>query len=282
MADYSNSKGAFGGVYPETSVGGAAWKRTEPLITPQQLRRRMLLGIPLVSFMKDPITGKPIVVTDDDLQDFIVRAVAMAETETGATIFPEQFNEKQPFDRNEYESFGFFKLMKRPVSSVEEFAVTPANNIDVFSVPLDWVETSYLVRGQLNIVPLTIALTAGGGVVNSQGGGGAVFLSILGNKPWVPAFWRIKYTAGYPDGAIPIIVNELIGSIAAMDVLSQLAATYARSSSASLSVDGLSQSVSTPGPQIYVQRCQELAETRKKLVKKIKTMVGLNIFSGNV
>jgi hypothetical protein len=77
-------------------------------------------------------------------------------------------------------------------------------------------------------------------------------------------------------------VNQLIGIIAAMQVLSQVAAAYAGSTSTSLGIDGMSQSVSTPGPNRYQIRIEELRAHRALLVKKIKKSYGSKFVVGTV
>lgn len=283
--DYTYSKFPLGDVYPPNAKDTSSLQRLEPLITPEQLKTRFLFGVPLVSALKNPITGDRAKMTDDMVRDIIMGAISDAEEETQTVIAPVQFNEKYEFDRNEYLSFGYFRTKKRPVSSIDSMFVTPANNVDVFQVPLDWVETGHLVAGQINIIPIGIALTGsafGGGVVSGVGAGAAAFLAILGNQSWIPAFWRITYTAGYPDYMVPRYVNDLIGTIAAIKILSELGATFAQVQSSSLGIDGLSQSVSTPGPNIYEVRIAKLEEQKKKYIKSVKRNTGLGIFVGNV
>lgn len=280
MADFTNSKKALGSALPENAVDTAR-QQVEPLITVDQLKSRFLWGVPLVSATKDPMTGRSQVMTDDMLADLIESAVSQAELELKIDIFPVQREEKQPFDINLYNSFGYFQLAHRPCSSIDKLSVTPSNELDVYVVPNDWVEGAYLNRGQVNIIPLTVAFVQGT-YIPQQSSGGAAFLQILGNKAWIPAWWKIKYTSGFPDGMVPRIVNDYIGVQAAMEVLSMLALTYARTNSHSLGIDGLSQSVSTPGPQIFKVRLDELEERRKRIEKKIKAIFGYKIFSGTL
>jgi hypothetical protein len=279
MADYTKTKSGPGVLFPENALE-SSWNRVEPLVTPEQVRGRHLFGIPLVSAMKDPLTGKAMVYTDDLIRDTIDRAVAQVETETHLDIFPVQRAQKYPFDRNEYEAFGYTRLEHRPVASVESLAITPPSGSDIYQVPLEWIETGYLPKGQINLIPLGNAIAYG--TPANVGSGGALFLNVLGTKAWIPAFWQVTYTTGFPDGMLPKSVNELIGIVAGMKVLSALAVTYGKSQSHSLGIDGLSQSVGTPGPQIFKVRYDELAEEKKVLIKKLKTQYGLNLFSGNV
>ena len=280
MADYTNSRKGSGAPYPENAIETAR-QQLEPLITPDLLKTRHLFGVPLVAAMKDPLTGKQQVMTDDMLADYIDGAVSQAELELKIDIFPVKRQEKQPFDINLYNSFGYFQLSHRPCTSVDKLSVTPSNQLDVYVVPNDWVEGAYLHRGQVNIVPLTVAFVQGT-YIPQQSSGGAAFLQILGNKAWIPAWWQIEYTSGFPDGMVPRVINEYIGTVAAHEALSMLALTYARANSHSLGIDGLSQSVSTPGPQIFKVRMDELEAKKLALTKKIKAIYGFKIFSGTL
>jgi hypothetical protein len=168
------------------------------------------------------------------------------------------------------------------VASIESMTVTPSDELDIYEVPLDWIETGNLHRGQVNLIPLTIALTKQGSLTPTATTGGALMLSLLGYSSWVPAFWKVKYTVGFPSGKVPKVVNNLIGCVAAIEVLSLLASTYAKNQSGSLSIDGMSQSISTPGPQIFTQRIADLTAKRVLLTKKLKTWAGLTLFSASV
>jgi len=277
--DFSGSRPGIANTFPEVALDTAR-THLEPLITPEQLKARFLFGIPLVSRLQDPLTKKFQVYNEEMISDIIEGAVETAEQEAKIDIFPVKRREKHPFDRNLYESFGYMQLEHRPIHFIDKLSVTPSNNIDVFDVPLTWVEPAYLIRGQINIVPLTISFL-NGGFVPTQGAGGAAFLSILGNKAWIPAYWQVEYTSGFKDGHLPRIVNELIGCIAAQEILSQLAATF-RVTSHSLGIDAMSQSVSGPGPQIFALRMKELDEKRTRIVKKLKAAYGQKIFSSSV
>jgi hypothetical protein len=279
--NYDNSKETIGGISPP-GVIASGWARLEPLITAEQLRNLHLFGIPLYSAIKDPVTKKPQHMSDELIDEKILEAVALAEAELGMQIFPTQHKEKYPFDRNEYQSLGYLKLRNRPVASIEKFSVTPANEIDVFVIPNDWIDVGGMAEGRLSIIPINIALLGGGVSGNAMTTGGSWFLSILGNRAWISSFWEITYTTGFPNGLIPKMVNQLISAVAAMEVLSLLAATYARSTSHSMGIDSISQSISTPGPQLFVQRIQELGERKKMLIGKLKAQWGLKVFSNNV
>lgn len=280
IGDYSGSKQGVGAVDPTHAIA-SSYDRLEPLVTPQQIRDEFLFGIPLVSKFVNPSTGKYDVMSDSAIGKIIERAVSMVETMVGIDVFPVQRKEKHPFDRCLYESLGYFKLEHRPATSIDQMAVVPANNTDVYVVPIEWIESAYLDKGQINIIPLTIAFQ-NGGFIPSQSSGGAMFLAILGQKHWIPAFWQIIYTSGFKDGLIPRQVNELIGTIASIEILSMLAATWAGSTSHSLGYDSMNQSISTPGPQIFSVRIQDLMTKRDALIGKIKGKYGFKLYSGTL
>jgi hypothetical protein len=279
--DFTNAKSGPK-LYPATGTE-AEYNRMEPLISPEQLVRRFLWGIDLSSQMKDPFTGKPVRWTPEMVKDIIDGAMQTVELETGAWLRPVVFKEKHPFDRFAYKSYGFFQLRNTPASKIVSVGVVPPNGEAVYSMPLEWVETAYLNRGQINVIPMTAAQVGGSsttGIFPGQSAnGGAFYLTIVQQAGWVPAYWQIEYVAGYCDGQVPRVVNELVGTVAAMEILSMLATTYAKVQSHSLGIDGLSQSVSTPGPQIFATRMEELDKKKAMLTKKFKSLVGRKIFS---
>ena len=172
-------------------------------------------------------------------------------------------------------------LPDHPVQSLDKLAVTASNGSDLYLVPPDWVETAYIHTGQINIIPMTIAFQYGGFFVPSNSpNGGSAFLAILGQNPWIPAYWQVTYTTGFPEGRLPQMVNELVGVISAIEALGLLATTNARNSSHSIGVDGLSQSISTPGPQIYDARITLLTDKKDRLVRKLRSIFGTNLFTG--
>jgi hypothetical protein len=280
MADYTTSKGALNGVYPVGSIQ-ATFTDIEPLITPQQLRKRHLFGIPLVAPFPDPITKKPMILDETDLQDTIMRAVALAES-NNFFIFPRRQGKKYPWDRELFLAYGYLKLEERPVSSIQKLEIRPANNQTIFSVDLSWIETAHLAKGQVNIVPLNIATISGGGVIQGGTNSGSMFLSVLAAQGWMPAYWYAEYTVGFPDAKIPRVINEAVGIQSAILILQQLQAARALVNSQSIGLDGFSQSVSHKGGETYAANIELLERQLVALQKKIKTMFGLTMFVTNI
>jgi hypothetical protein len=87
--------------------------------------------------------------------------------------------------------------------------------------------------------------------------------------------------AGFDEGKLPKVMNEIIGMSAAIDVLSMLSTTN-KSNSHSLGIDGMSQSISGQGPQVYDGRIKQLEEQRRLLMNKVKSLFQLNLISGTI
>ena len=277
----NESKEGIGALYHENCVK-ADYTDLEPLITPDKLKGIHLFGIPLVSAQRDPITNRPQIMTDDLIKDFIQEAIALAEAESKLELLPRQIKEKQPFDRALYDSFSYCQLRHRPVFSLEKITVTASDQEDLYIVPLTWVDIGYLHLGQVNLIPLTLSIKSGNMVPLASNPAGAVFLSIWGSRSFIPSFWQYEYRVGFPDAQFPKIINQYIGVIAAMEILSVLATTYSRTTSSSLSVDGLSQSSSTPGAEIFAQRLSELGDKRRWLLGRLQASFNMKIVVDNV
>lgn len=281
MADYSEAREPAVGQWPIRGKE-SAWTRLEPLVTPAHLRAIHLFGIPLVSAIPDPVTGKYRVMDDDIVLTFIERAVALVEAETAIDLLPVDVEERAAFDRQEFEAWGYLKTNRKPISRVRGLSIQSSDGTDLYTFPLQWLETGYFHRGHLHIIPLAVTGDQGA-IVPLTATGGITFMTMFGNvSTWMAAYWYVKYESGFKDGKLPGLLNDLVGTVAAIEILAALAATYAQQQSMSLGIDGLSQSHSMPGPQLFQVRIEQLTEKRQKLVGRIKTIFGQNLFVGNV
>lgn len=263
----------LGSEWDNTTDAQASFTRYEPILTVDQLKERYLFGIPLVAALPDPLTKKKAIYTDGMLKDAIMRACNTAETEVGSGfhIAPVEVKRRVPMDKAEYKSLGFFRLPDAPILRVTSLAVRPADGSIVYEAPLSWVDPGQFKKGQINLIPLTAAFLGTGGGVAAFADGGAAWLTLIASTQWVASFWEIDYIAGMDEGHIPLVINEFIGIIAAIDILGKLAATY-RIASYSTGLDAASQSVSGPGPALYDAAIQRLMDEKKVKLGKIKTM----------
>lgn len=283
MADFTNSKSYGTCTYPVHADGASGLlRRCEALLTPEKLISRFLKGIPLKFPNGDEFTP-------DDLKDKINLAMNEAELLLGSTITREAFKEKHPFDWSLYKAFIHIKTEHGPINSLEHIAIKASNGLNIFEIPPEWIETANFSKNLINVIPLLAAFGANsvqGTPVAASGGAGAAFLAIwtaYGNANSIPAYWEVSYTAGMSnkEGQVPVPVNELIGVIAAMDVLSLIAPTNLYNSQ-SLSQDGISQSSSGPGPMLYRTRMDELERKKEELIRKLKAVFSRRYFIGNI
>jgi len=275
-ADYSNSRRSMGCVYPLYAIdAGANVNRYEPLISPEIFRTDYLFGIPL----KSPLTGQ--VLNNNDLKRALDRAMNLVETKIKINIAPVQRKIRKEYDKNLYQAYCHLEMPYRPIMSVEELAIEDASGNSFFIFPPELIETGNFQTGLItlgystNIFSSTIFNTAG-----ATSSFSSYILSTVQPR-FMPAFFSIKCTTGFPENKIPEILNDLIGIEAAIDILSRLGPLI-RMTSSSLSLDGMQQSVGSPGPNIYALRIDDLKEKRDELYKNIKMMYYNSVFMSTV
>lgn len=275
MADFTQSKKFYTAIYPvHAEQTSGLIRRCEPLLTQEQLIGRFLKGIPLRFRNGDEFTP-------NDLKDRIHLAMNEAEVQLGTTITREAFKQKAPFDYALYKAYIHIRAEHGPMVSLEHLAIVSADGNNIFEIPPTWIETANFSKRLINVVPLLAAYgvnQVGGAVGNA----GIAFLTVMDGLNWVPAYWQINYTAGLSnkEGQVPVIVNELIGCIAAMAILSEIAPTNIYNSQ-SQTQDGISQSSSGPGPRLYEKRIEELTIKRDEIIKKLKALFSTRYFIGN-
>lgn len=272
----TGSKSITTKVYPVHADGTSGLlTRCEPLLGVEKFRRLFLKGIPTVFRNGDHLTT-------EDIQEKLNWAMNETELLLGLTITREAFKHKVPFDYAEYKAYIFIRAEKGPMISLEELAIVSADDNNIFTIPPTWIETTNFSKRLINVIPLLAAYGVNQ-VAGAVGNAGIAFLTVMDGLSWVPAYWQIKYTAGLSDneGQVPSAVNELIGCVAAISILSEIAATFIYNSQ-SQSQDGISQSSSGPGPHIYDVRIAWLEAKRDELVKKFKSIFSTRYFIGNI
>lgn len=276
MADFSQSKGYGTAMYPVHALETSGLiRRCEPIITPEQLISRYLLGIPLTFPNGDTFTP-------DALKDQIHLAINQAEILMGRNINREQFKQKVPFDYSLYRAYIHIRAEHGPIISIEQLAIVSADFNNIFEIPPTWIETANFSKNLINVIPLLAAYGVNT-VQGAVGNAGIAFLTVMDGLNWVPSYWEIKYTAGLSakEGQVPVPVNELIGIIAAINILSMIAPLFLFTSQAQ-SQDGISQSSSGPGPRIYQLRIEELMLRRDELTRKLKGIFSSKYFIDNI
>lgn len=259
--------------------GEPGFTRFGPLIDIERLKQEYLFGIPLES----ALTGDKI--TDETLKNFIKKGVSEFETSVRIPVNPVRIVDRFDFERADDLRFGTRRLTRWPVIKVEALkALWPGRNEALAALdkdgnpvggatdtqeieyPTSWV-TLLGDTGLIRIVPNS------GSLVNADVNflASSAFRSVVlgGLKNW-PNMWRVIYQAGYERDKVPEVVNDLVGVFAAIKFLSMMGPAIFPVAGQSIGVDGLSQSVSTAGPQWLAGRIKELTAERDRLIDQLK------------
>ena len=275
MADYINSKNFGTKVYPvEAFSTSDLMQRCEAILTPDLLVSRYLKS------QEKEVKAK---YSNDELKDRINLAMNEFELQSGMRVNKVQDKQRIPFDRDLYKSFVYIKTNHGPILSVEEIQIQSSNGENIYNLPATWIEVGHAHKRQLNLVPILSIFGAAGLQDGQASNAGLIFLQAINNFQWLPAFFTVKYTHGLcnQEGGVPIPVNEIIGMVAAIELLSDLQSAN-KYNSTSVSQDGISQSASSSGPQIYAKRIEDLTTKKDLAMKRLKAVFSNKYFLSNI
>jgi hypothetical protein len=274
--DFDRDKQHYSAGYPVHAVRSSGLlSRCEPILTPQLLVSRYLKGIPLAFPNGDSYTAI-------DIADQIRLAMNEVELACRITITREQFTDNVPFDIALYKSFIYLKTEQGPILSVEDVRIVSSDGYSVFKIPSSWLTSGQFSKNIVNVVPILGAYSvATGGGVGAYGG--IPYLNVFSQLSFVPNFWQIDYTTGVSkiEGQFPTVVNDLVGVIAAINMLSNIMNMFIHTSQ-SQSRDGISQASSGPGTRIYLPYIELLEARKKELMGKIKSIFGSKFVVSNI
>lgn len=249
--------------------------RVEPVLTPAKLKSRYLKGI------LDKLPAG-VSYSNDELKDQINMAINELETELKVPVFAEKFKERLPFDYNLYRSYIHLRTQNGPILSIDSLGIVSANRENIFRLPAEWIDTGLFHQRQINVIPLLAAYGVNS-VTGSIANAGIAFLTVLGGLGWVPSYWEVDITVGLckEPGQVPIVVNNLIGIYAALNILSTIAPNNSNTS-ISIGQDGISQASSNPGPAIFQTRINELEGKKRILLKQLQRIFGQKFYITNI
>jgi len=206
------------------------------VLSVEELKSIFLFG---VSFLDDDGNSFP-----DAIFEFYIRsAQEWLQREVQVLLFPTDIvSETHDYEFNDFLEYGFLKLHWAPVRSVSRYSIKfPMSSASLDFDP-SWLRVNAM-SGTINLIPTQGTLS---NMLIGQGGG---FLPMLyGSNPYVPMVVEVDYSVGFKNpGLIPADIREVIGMKAAMGPLNIAGDLLggAGIASKSLSLDGLSESIST-------------------------------------
>lgn len=245
------------------------FKRFTTVPTVEDVKDNQLFGVPLVS----PLTKQTL--KDKTIQSMIHKAISEIEHELKLFISPVTIKrERINYSWNDfYNAFGWLQLANRPILEVQKLEVSIPSASDAENLvewPTQWLKT-YREHGTIQLVPLT----GSGSVLITQVSSGVAFPIRLFNASDFPQFWAVTYRVGFENDELPFAIAQLIEVMAAIKILSLLSPVIFPYNSYSLGMDGLSQSVSTAGPQWFAARLQQLDQQKQELMDSIRSFYEL-------
>lgn len=225
------------------------------LPTSDTLKQTSLFGIPL----KSALTGQTL--SDETLNNYIIQAISRLEHELNIFITPVHFEERHDYDREIWtQQYAWVKLNNSPVLDCQSVQLSFGNGTPLpplVEFPLEFVYVNGQ-EGAIRLVPV-LGTASSGFVLSSFAGAQFMALMAMGLMNF-PGAVLVKYRAGFEPNKVPAMISGLIEKKAAYMVLSTIGHLLFPYNSVGVGVDGLSQSVSTPGPQFLAARLQQLQQ----------------------
>lgn len=242
---------------PSPSVPGIGILATK-IISASQLRQRYMFGIRTTDD-----TGTPM--PDAVYQFYILAAVRRIERELDIPILPQMFVEFKDYYSTDWKQYCTIDLSNYPLLDVQQFRVAYPSGQTVIVWPNEWLRIDK-EAGNIRVVPTAGSLSE---ILIAQGG-----MFMLSPQTYIPQLFQIAYTAGFADGTIPADILDVIGKAASLgpfNIFGDLI-TGAGIGNLSLSMDGISQSVTTTQSAMYGGYGSRILQYENDLKKQLPTM----------
>ena len=242
------------------------FSRYKGIPTSDDLKARALFGIPLTS----ALTGETI--ADSTISHYIDAAISEIEHELDLYVTPVTFEEKHDYIKHEFTwSYNYLKLYHSNVISVEEVELTFSNTDEAVGFVQFPVEHVHLQpqEGVIQLVP-AFGTSLSGFLLSAFSGTQFHALRAIGLNNF-PGGVRVKYTAGFEKDKIPAAITDLIENMAAYKMLTFIGPLIFPHNSIGVSMDGVSQSVGTAGPQFLAGRIKDLETIIEKQKATVKS-----------
>lgn len=241
-------------------------------ISVQELKDLYLFGVDLTNDDGDPYPESMFEHYIRSAQDWFqtqIPGLLLLETEIK--------NERHDYYMNDYMAYNFIKLFWSHVNDVSEVSIQFPLATQVLRFDPSWYRVE-AVGSQVQLVPTQGTFSS---ILLSQGGNFLpLFYQGISNVPYI---FSVTYKAGFQRGKIPPNIKNVLGMYAAIGPLNIAGDLIAGAgiASKSLSLDGLSQSISTTASATNAGYGSRIIQYRKDIEEAMKSMkeyyLGINM-----
>ena len=249
-------------------------KNTGAVLSPTELKELYLYGI-------NPLSRDGSTIPISTWEAKIKSAQSEIEKFLAIKLTRQLFTEKLTYFRDDYlqnlpilnTSFPVFKTIR---------LLGLLNSVEQIRYPVEWCNQYESSDGwsmrRINIVPSGSATSASTNVVLM----GVMAQLGIRSLALVPNYWTASYITGFPPDNLPMDVVDIVGKLAAIQMLSIFGDIILPPglSGSSLSIDGLSQSLNTPisGQNgAFGGRIKQYTQDIKDTLQRLRNMyIGIN------
>jgi hypothetical protein len=248
-------------------------KNSGLVISAQELKRNYLYGITAGS----PFANKlNLSFSDIDIEFYIRAAQKEIENYLALKLFRQIFTEKLQFSNDDWRYWGFIKTNQMVVQplQLQGFLNTTLET----TYPPEWLSSKSESGDELYDHSIYIVPAGNTGAITNS----MIFAGLMPNLGYlnagkIPNYWSATYVTGF--NKIPYDIMQGIGQLAAISVLLIAGSNvlgFPGLSSQTLSIDGLSQSISAPA-NAFGARIKAIADAlEKKMINMRGTYRGFS------
>jgi hypothetical protein len=243
-------------------------KNTGLLLSPADILGNYLYGFNIVA-------GNGTVFSNENILFYIEAAQKEIERYLSMKFIRQLYDDNATYYRDDY--MNSFPMIKTNYPVTEPLSLHGFyKRVEQISYPKEWLSSTKnsdsAYQRRISIIPTTGTLMAGSGAVILSGV--TTQYGSLRQMETLPDYWQYQYVTGYDADNIPMELVNVVGKLASIGLANIMGDLIlgAGIASQSLSVDGLSQSISSTssatnsglGARI-VQYTKEIKETLKRV-----------------
>ena len=188
---------------------------------------------------REPTTNEPY--PPQSYQYFLNWSIEYMEDLLDISILPRTVtNEPHDYHFSDYMAWCLIHAWHYPIQAVTQVAGQFPTSPDLLVLPVEWVVPE-LDSGVIQLIPTS------GTIASYFIGTSSLFLPLLQQGGgYIPGFWRINYTAGFPENCIPrdiVHAYSMLAACACADILGDILGGTGVLG-ASVGLDGASQFIS--------------------------------------